>query len=114
MKILAVICVVYCCQFWQGTCCINRSHQKPEIAPLSALQKRPMMTDDQGLASGGEELQANMEIHEIDLTEEPDDAIRQVKAAVRRSTRAIIITPFENDELQKQLKRPAKVFLLSI
>jgi ABC-type sugar transport system substrate-binding protein len=46
-----------------------------------------------------------MEIHEIDLTEEPDDAIRQVKAAVRRSTRAIIITPFENDELQKQLKK---------
>ena len=58
----------------------------------------------QGRASGGKSCM-NMEIHEIDLTEEPDDAIRQVKAAVRRSTRAIIITPFENDELQKQLKK---------
>lgn len=107
MKILAVICVVLLLPVLAGCdVVLTANHQKPEIyafvRPAKTAHDEQMI---QGLASGGEELQANMEIHEIDLTEEPDDAIRQVKAAVRRSTRAIIITPFENDELQKQLKK---------
>lgn len=107
MKILAVISVVLLLPILAGCdVVLSANHQKPEIYAFVQSAKtahnEQMM---QGLTSGANELQENMEIHEINPIDEPDKAIREIKEAVRRSTKAIIITPFEHDGLQEQLKK---------
>jgi ribose transport system substrate-binding protein len=59
-----------------------------------------------GLEAGAAEWNADLDIQKINVTDDDTGtALRAIKQAIRRSTKAIIITPFEHDELYKLMKK---------
>ncbi len=59
----------------------------------------------QGLEKGAVDLQASMEVHKIDLMDGSNDDVKEIKKSIRRSTKAIIIYPFESQDLHELLEK---------
>ncbi|HHY82378.1 MAG TPA: sugar ABC transporter substrate-binding protein [Clostridiales bacterium] len=58
-----------------------------------------------GIKDAADLYNANLEVYNINLTDDEESSINLIKKAVRRTTKAIIITPAENQQLYKQLER---------
>ena len=110
MRLLAIICILLLLPILTGcNVVLSTSNELPEIhAFVQSAETSHIEQMIEGLEKGALDLQANMVIHEINIKEEPAQAIKQINKAVRRSTKAIIITPFEHHELDKQLERAQK------
>jgi ribose transport system substrate-binding protein len=81
-------------------------HERPEVYAFI----HPTDTEHWQQAAWGLEAAANdhnvaVEILEVDIREDYDNSIDLIKKAVRKSTRAIILTPFESKELHKLLEK---------
>ena len=59
----------------------------------------------EGLKDAADDYTVNMEIIQIDLVNEQEDSIKLIKKAVRKSAKAIIITPSENHQLHSLLEK---------
>lgn len=110
MRILAaIIILMLLLVFVSCDVVVSANNELPEIYAFVHDADAPHVKQMvQGLKAGAKDLQADLEIHEINMVDEPDKAVKEFKKANRRSTKAIIIMPFENDELYKQLEKARK------
>lgn len=61
-----------------------------------------------GLEKAADDFRLSIETIQMDLSYHPDDAFKKINKAIRKSTKALIVSSFENDELAKYLEKAHK------
>lgn len=83
--------------------------ERPEIyAFVHSTDKEHWQQVAWGLEAAAGEYEAAVEIIELDIVDDYDKSIELIKKAIRKSTRTIIITPFESQDLYKLLEKAHK------
>jgi ribose transport system substrate-binding protein len=85
------------------------NQERPEIyAFIHSTDSEYWQQAAWGLEAAARDKQASVEINEINLTDDYDNSVKLIRKAVRKTTKAILITPDEGKELHKQLEKAYK------
>ena len=107
IRILLILLILLLLTGCSATSAMNQD--KPEIyAFLHPADSEYWQQAAWGVEAAVKNNQAFVRIQEVNITDDYDNSMDLIKKAIRKTTKAIIITPFESKELHKLLEKAHK------